>query len=404
MTVINGIEIDDIQYSRNIIREAIENNETIEDKLHVITVISNPCMYARRYILMKEFIIRMEMDEPDVILYVVELAYGKQPFIITSAKNPRHLQIRCETPLWHKENMINVGAKRLLPPNWKAMAWIDADLSFESSTWAKDTLRILNGTKDIVQLFSHAIDMNFDGTAMSCFTSFGHQYVKQLPYYSGAGGVRFWHPGYAWACTRRAFDKMGGIYDLGLLGSGDNIIALSLISKGQYGVNAASTDGYKATINDYEKKVRNLRLGYVPGVINHYFHGSKKNRQYMSRWVILIKHNYDPLIHVTYDKNGILVPTESCPRELLDDIMTYFQERVEDDCYKNPSVEMHRHFDDALQLCAFNTSTLSAYIEKCEGVRAEIVEEHTIGSRIVENGIGEPAKLPIVFPFSNILQ
>lgn len=44
MTIVNGIEIDHM-------KDAIVNNEPIEDKLNVIIVISNPCEYARRYIL-----------------------------------------------------------------------------------------------------------------------------------------------------------------------------------------------------------------------------------------------------------------------------------------------------------------------------------------------------------------
>jgi hypothetical protein len=66
MTVINGIEIDFITYKKNIIKEAINNNDKIEDKLHVIAVISNTCLFARRYILMKEFINRIQLEETDV--------------------------------------------------------------------------------------------------------------------------------------------------------------------------------------------------------------------------------------------------------------------------------------------------------------------------------------------------
>jgi len=47
MTVINHIEIDDIVYNRNEIKDAIINNDPIEDKLHVIVVVSNPCLYAQ---------------------------------------------------------------------------------------------------------------------------------------------------------------------------------------------------------------------------------------------------------------------------------------------------------------------------------------------------------------------
>ena len=63
MTIINGIEIDNIDYKLNNIKTAILNNNSIENKLNVIIVISNPCQFARRYILCKEFIKRIEEEE-----------------------------------------------------------------------------------------------------------------------------------------------------------------------------------------------------------------------------------------------------------------------------------------------------------------------------------------------------
>jgi hypothetical protein len=334
MTVINNIEIDNIQYNRNLIKEAINNNEPIDDKLHVVIVISNPCLFARRYILTREFIQRMELEETDIELYVVELAYKNQRFIITDSKNPHHLQLRTETPIWHKENMINLGVRNLLPKDWKAFAWIDADIEFESPTWAKDTLKVLNGTKDVVQLFSHCVDMDEKGETMNLFSSFGNQYIKGMPYTSRP--LNYWHPGYAWACTRKAYEKMGGLYEPAILGSSDNIMSLSFINRGLKGINENSTDDYKKTIYEFQKRVRNLRLGYVPGVIRHYFHGSKKNRKYADRWQILLKYNYSPLQHITKDKNGLLIPSKSCPKEMLDEIMVYFKERNEDEFYEQP--------------------------------------------------------------------
>ena len=331
MTIINDIEIDNITYTRNQIKESIVNNDTIEDKLHVVIVISNPCLFARRYILIREFIKRIEMEETDVLLYVVEMAYGNQKFIITDAKNSRHLQVRTPTPLWHKENMINLGIRYLLPKNWKAVAWIDADLEFENTTWAKDTLKVLNGSKDVVQLFSHCVDMDINDNTMNIFTSFGHQYVKGRPYLAKL--MDYWHPGYAWACTRQAYDKMGGLYEKAILGSGDNIMALSYIGKGLCSVNENSSEDYKKTILDFQERVKFLRLGYVPGVIRHYFHGTKKNRKYTERWQILLKYDFAPSSHITVDKRGVIIPTDSCPNELFDDIYVYFKERNEDEFF-----------------------------------------------------------------------
>jgi hypothetical protein len=338
MTVINNIEIDDIHYNKNEIKEAIINNDPIDDKLHVVIVVSNPCLFARRYILTREFIQRMEVEEPNVTLYVVELAYDKQRFIITDKKNKCHLQLRCKTPIWHKENMVNLGIRALLPSNWKAVAWVDADIEFENPTWALDTLKILNGSKDVVQLFSHCVDMGPSGDAMKLFTSWGYQYTKELQYSSNA--LNYWHPGYGWACTRKAYEKMGGLYDKGILGSGDNIMALSFLKKGvECALNKDNTQDYKDTVNKYQMRVKNIRFGYVPGVIRHYYHGSKANRKYGERWKILVNHGYCPSIHVKYDRNGLLVPTSECPPKMLEEIYSYFAERDEDNIYKDKDIQ-----------------------------------------------------------------
>ena len=336
MTVINNIEIDDIQYKHNVIKEAIVNNEPIEDKLHVILVISNPCLYARRYILIKEFIQRMELEETDVLIYVVELAYKKQRFIITDSNNARHLQIRTQTPLWHKENMINLGIRKLLPATWKAVAWIDSDIEFENPSWAKDTLKVLNGAKDVVQLFSHCVDMDNNEDSMQIFSSFGHQYIKERFY--SKKQHQYWHPGYAWACTRKAYEKMGGLYETAILGSADHIMSLCFIEKGGKSINHASTDDYIQSILAFQKRVINLRLGYVPGVIRHYFHGSKKFRKYGDRWQILLKHEFSPQKHLTTDNDGIIVPTSDCPPEMINEIYLYFAERNEDEFYQKPNI------------------------------------------------------------------
>lgn len=329
MTIINGIEIDYITYNKNFIKEAIQNNEPIEDKLNVIAVISNPYLFARRFILMKEFINRIELEESSVNLYIVELVYGDQQFHITDKKNKRHLQIRTETPIWHKENMVNLGVKYLLPKDWKAFAWIDADLEFESCTWATDTLKVLNGCKDIVQIFSHAVDMDRTEKAMSVFNSAGFQYTKGLPFSSKSPNL--WHPGYAWAMSRKAYEKIGGLYERAILGSGDNIMMLSLLNNGLHGINDVSTENYKESIIEFQNKMKKLRFGYIPGVIRHYFHGSKVNRRYHERWQILLKHGYEPDTFVKSDEKGILVPTEIFPQGLKYDIMAYFEERKEDD-------------------------------------------------------------------------
>jgi hypothetical protein len=314
-----------IYYTNNDIKKAIKNNDLIEDKLHVILVISNPCLYKRRYELFHEFVNRIEDEEEDVILYVVEMAYGNQEFCITDSNNKRHLQLRTQTPLWHKENMINLGVQYLLPSDYKAFAWIDADIEFESPTWVKDTLRVLNGHKDIVQLFSHAVNMDKKENTLGICSGFGYNYCKKRPEFSSKGKFDYWHCGYAWAITRKAYEKIGSIYEKGILGSGDYVVALATVRK------CCVCYFTNKDIMNYEKRFLNLRLGYIPGVIRHYFHGSVKNRKYVERTFLLRQHKFNPSIHLTKDDVGILIPTDKFSDKFKKDIFQYFEERKEDE-------------------------------------------------------------------------
>jgi hypothetical protein len=227
--------------------------------------------------------------------------------------------------------MINMGVKKLLPASWRAFAWIDADIEFENTTWAQDTLKVLNGCSDVVQIFSHAVDMDKEKNSLGIYPSFGFQKMKQRAY--GGTGINMWHPGYAWACTRRAYESMGGLYEKSILGAGDHNMSFSFLGKGEKSLNAETTQDYKDSVQDFEKGAENLRLGYVPGVILHHFHGSKKNRKYMDRWRILVDNAYSPLLHITKNKDGLIVPTAACPPKMLEDIQQYFQERNEDEGY-----------------------------------------------------------------------
>jgi hypothetical protein len=331
MTIINGIEIDNTKYIENEIKTAIINNEPIEDKLNVVIVLSNPCNFATRYILAREFIRRMK-DEKDVELYFVELAYGSQDFHITESTNKNHLQLRSkDAPFWLKENLINIGIRKLLPHNWKAVAWLDADIEFESTTWAIDTLKVLNGSKDVVQLFSHCVFMDSIGNTDTLLTGFGYQHSKKTKRSTTIKDVlHFWHPGFAWACTRKFYEKMDGLYEYAITGDGDMLMASCFISNYSAALSKEASDGYKNSLKEFESRVRCCRLGYVPGVIRHHYHGSINSRKYDLREKLLVKHSYDPKQHHVHNNEGLLMTSKTFPVGLMDDIITHFKSKNED--------------------------------------------------------------------------
>jgi hypothetical protein len=315
-----------IESKVNLLKETLDNNVKIEDKLNVISVISNVCEFKTRWRLMKEFIERMNSIQ-NINFYVVELAYDNQEFNVTNSSNPNHLQLRTKHALWHKENMINIGIKKLLPSDWKSVAWIDGDIEFDNPNWAVDTLKIL--TKfDIVQLFTTCMDLDKDGIPMNIWQSYGYKFTQGEKFRYNRG-INYWHSGYAWACTRQFYDKVGGLYDKGIIGSGDYILTQGILK--HIACADKSLTGFNKDITEYVDNLNNVIVGYVPNNIRHHYHGSKVNRKYIERNEILVKYNYDPKIHITYDKDGIIIPTEYMSEDFINDIKLYFSQRNEDD-------------------------------------------------------------------------
>lgn len=320
----------------------VKTNGLEPQKLHVVVVLSNAMNYKRRVFLARKFLKEMKKAEGShMTLYVVELAYGDQEYSITQADNPHHLQLRTETPLWHKESMINAGVRKLLPLDWEAMAWIDADIEFDTPYSEKEegnfvslTLKALKDY-NIVQMFSVALDMDRDRSTMNAFSSFGYKYVHapidpQTGYKLKEGmGANYWHPGFAWAIRRDLYEEMGGLLDMAVIGSGDYLMAMAITGNNVTPRNISSNYRYMVT-----KYVRVLSdkaiLGYVPIMIRHNYHGSKKNRKYQERSHILMHHHFQPSKDVVRRDDGLIVPTNP-KHPLWKDILSYFAERKEDD-------------------------------------------------------------------------
>lgn len=319
-----------IKSNKWLFNKCLKSDKKAHDVLHVISVISNVHEFKRRWQLMREFMDRMK-DYDHIQFYVVELVYGDQQFVITDPTNPHHLQLRTPHALWHKENMINVGVKKLLPPDWKALAWIDSDIEFDSPNWALDTLKLLTDF-DLVQLFTSAYDLNENHMSMNVWQSYGYKFCNGETF-KHTKGLNYWHSGYAWACSRAFYDSVGGLYEKGIVGSGDYVMTQGFV--GNTACGDRSLIGFK---NDIEKYNANLcvdvKIGYIPCNIRHYFHGSKINRKYIERNQILIRHKYDPAKHLSYDENGILIPSEKMSAQFIREIRDYFGERNEDEYYE----------------------------------------------------------------------
>lgn len=277
-------------------------------------------------------------------MWVVECAFGDRPYVVTDSNNPNHIQLRSWDEIWNKENMINIAIKRL-PANWEYVAWVDADVTFTRGDWARETVHQLQHYY-VVQMFSHAIDLGPSEEPLQTHEGFCYNYVRGLSagnsgpassgyqyYVQKKPGVIQWHPGYAWAARRDAFDRIGGgIADHAILGAGDHHFAHSLIGNLKYSLPKGLHPNYVRLLEERQilmEKFISRDIGYVPGTLIHHWHGSKRQRFYKERWEIVIGNNFDPLSDVSRDSIGLLKLTRNKPR-LRDEIRAYFRARNED--------------------------------------------------------------------------
>jgi hypothetical protein len=299
--------------------------------LFVVLPYFNYCRYQRRLQLFTEFVQRyVGSGSGKLKLVVVEGTIKGEAFQLPSLPGVfLHIKVELPDQVWIKENLINLGVKHL-PSGWRYMAWIDADITFLNLGWVNETIRVLGvGKAGVAQLFQTAINMGPEEEAMKIDHSFCYMALKSnRPYHKNAK-YGFWHPGFAWAMTRETYERIGGLLDCAILGSGDRHMALSLIGKGAWSYHGGVTEGYKEKVRLFEEKLLGVKFDYVPGTVLHHFHGSLKDRQYVDRWLILVRHKYDPFKDIYYDRNGLL-KLNGEGRRMQEEIRGYFMGRRED--------------------------------------------------------------------------
>jgi len=341
-------------------REFVEYSET--QKLHIVSVYSNPYRWQRRRETFHDFRFHMEAS-PNVVLHVVEVAFGDRPHEVTSPDNPLDLQLRTDSSLWIKECAINEGVRRF-PPDWQYGGYVDGDFHFTRHDWALEAIHMLQH-HSFVQLFSTYADLTGE-TATSHLghrpyrmsTSFAWNYLHQPEFLSSrrgrcggtdtyyaplqpTEGFPFGHPpgatGGAWSWRRDAFNMVGGMLDTCILGSADWHQAFGLVQATNVAAEMKRCTGsYVDTVLNWQARAAKLNriegrssMGCIDNFATHAFHGSKSLRAYGERWALLQKWDFNPTSDIARDYQGLWRWTGNKPG-LRDDVARYFIERSED--------------------------------------------------------------------------
>lgn len=304
--------------------------------LHVVTAVANPIRWESRLRLARDAI--SEWLEDGVNVTVVECAYGSRPWELNDIPGINHIPVRARTLVWSKECLINIGISRL-PPSAHYIGTFDADIHFRKHGWAAETVHALQ-LYPVVQPWSDCYDLGPHDEHMQTHRSFCRQYVRGQPVVPA--GKNWWkfddgpydypHSGYCWAWTRNALDEVGGLIEIGAMGSSDHHMALGLIGSIHTSVPGGTNQNYINILNRWQNRALlhiNRKIGYVPQTIEHSFHGSKQNRAYVSRWDMFVRHNFNPDTDLKRNSYGVLEFTGNKP-ELEREFEQYLRSREED--------------------------------------------------------------------------
>lgn len=286
------------------------------ETLHIVACVANPLRWQSRYALARAAIADW-LTEPEVHVTLAECAHGSREPALADLASARvtHIPLRATTLAWSKENLLNIAIAHL-PASAAKIATLDADVLFRRDGWARETLAALD-LYPVIQPWDTAYDLGPHDEHMQTHKSFASLWHAGKPV--APNGDKFWdfaggpyayaHPGYGWAWTRKALDRIGGLFEHGGMGSGDHHMALGLVGRADASLPGGVSLGYRNAVLAWGARAAaevNGKLGFVHGTIEHPFHGRKGDRGYQSRWGMFLEHEFDPTTDLKRNSHGVI--------------------------------------------------------------------------------------------------
>ncbi len=336
---------------------------------YVILPITNQWEFKQRYTLFwKTYRMLIEAGAKVVI---VEQAFGTRPFMVTHESNMYHVQVRSHDEVWLKELLVNLGVLRIKTLNPKAskVMWCDADCfpMIPMREWLEKVVHALDHF-EFVQCWRHLLNFGPNneligepqpsfmetwrefgfkspngawlGTQGKFQDDYGYEGKDKKPYET------LGRPGLAWAANIDAFDKVGGLIDFCILGSGDWHMAHALVgamteqttlvgTMQGHGSQEFKVPAYTHALLHWQTLCeRHIKrdVGDVPVTVGHWWHGKYRDRKYGSRGKIMTENDYNPYTDIKKDGFGVIQLETWEPRQIRirDLCRDYFRTRNED--------------------------------------------------------------------------
>lgn len=236
--------------------------------------------------------------------------------------------VRCDSFMFHKERMCRILETKV-PSKYKKLLFIDGDVLFANKTWYSDISKLLD-THDVVQPFEKCewLDLTYTNVTLERKTVL---HMKESIWNYN------YHPGFGWAFRREWYRKVG-FFDWAVSGSGDTLSSAAWMEKTFPKIFKSLPTSLKPAYSEFSNKPAPRITYYANSKIQHLYHGSKTNRQYVERHKI-IDSELDIRKLVAINKDGMYEWIDKDKWNPL--FLEYFQSRIDDDVsdlpYKGPT-------------------------------------------------------------------
>ena len=114
--------------SNHLYNDLLNYNPDIKS-LGIVCCYFNPCNYKSKFLNFVKFINGLQSSGLNPL--VVETYSNTSLYRINNLTN-NIISIETKSIFWKKEQLLNIGIKKLLKQNYKYIAWVDADIIFRN--------------------------------------------------------------------------------------------------------------------------------------------------------------------------------------------------------------------------------------------------------------------------------
>jgi hypothetical protein len=244
----------------------------------------------------------------------------------------KHIKYNIPQAIWVKENLINLAVKNHLPKDWNYMSWMDGDIYFFEKEWVNNSIELLK-KYDIIQMFDFSLNqvrsdnksvVTFDVGYINAFINSENLFINDFS---------LKHAGYGWAINKQFYEKIGGLWELNIIGSADTIIARSTTQHLnndeiflEEKLNIIYSQKYGEELCEYYKKFKNCNFSFLKSKIYHFYHSHLSRRLYVERHEIPKYHLFNSSM-VDYSQDGVIYTNE---KYLAENIQSYIEYKEKD--------------------------------------------------------------------------